>query len=135
MNIKEHIEAGHYERDEHCAGWSVTLRNNSAAKIFTTKCGGPYPLVGVVSVIDRGWETIKWAADGTPEKGSSHWSCNFDLLPPPPRKVKVIGWAIISPSGVARRICANPHSSDVIGAPSLGDRVVELTGEYEEPWP
>lgn len=132
MNIKEHLEAGHYERDECCAGWSVTLRNNSTAKVFTTKCGGSYPLVGVVSVIDRGWVVIKWAADGTPEKDSCHWSCNFDLLPPPPRKVKVTGWAVISRNGHID--CTFKERERAVTHVSPGHRIVELTGEYEEPW-
>lgn len=133
--IKEHIEAGHYERDEDCSGWSVPLQNNTTAKVFTAKCGGVAPLVGVVSVASYGWVPIKWYADGTPERNSSHWSCQFNLLPPPPRKAKVTRFHVLDKHNNTLSMSTSEQTAreETCRLPNAV-RFVELTGEYEEPW-
>lgn len=134
MNIKEHIEAGHYAPFMGGPGIGIQTESSGTAQIFTSSCGGLYPIVGVVSVLSQGWVPMQWAANGAP------YLCQpeYQLLPPPPRKVEVKAWAQVAPNGDIRSLkrCADslPAVKNGRTVETLQDSIVELTGSYEEPW-
>ncbi len=56
------------------------------------------------------------------------------LIPPVPRKVEVKVWSVFNSEGTY--ITTSPHRCFAENLAIEGeDRVVELTGSYEEPWP
>src|SRR4051812_39123834 len=98
MNIKEHIEAGHYPLKRE--GYTVVpLRNGKDALIIATDYRNPdfpeWPILGIVPH-RRESQPFAWTATGgyhgevNPLSGRSA----LDLLPPPPRKVK--RWAALT---------------------------------------
>ncbi len=131
MNIKERIEAGHYQTD-HKGRALVPIKDGRVATIYATdgpsNFGKPeYPIVGVIEA----WGgIIRWDSLGRDEvpPGSN---CT-DLLPPPPRKVKVTRWLVISKNNEMGPFADKEdaeHCAKCWRAP-----LVELTGEYEEAW-
>ncbi len=122
MNIKEHIEAGHYPVDEKGRAL-VPMRNGSSATIYATD-GPDEPIVGL-----RPRVISTWRASG---QWNIHGHNDYDLLPPPPRKVKVTRWAVLQKDG-----CCWGNYADRETAKSWASYhdgiLVELTGEYEEP--
>lgn len=139
MNIKEHIEAGHYSWDETAGAWNVVLRNNTTAKVFSTSLGGNAPLIGVVSVAVRGWTPILWDVHGCPEGNSSHWSMDFEIQMPPPRKIIVKRWGWVGQLPSKATTClydnesmAREHASRFVNRDNW--KFIAWTGEYLEEW-
>jgi hypothetical protein len=125
MNIKEHIEAGHYERDD-TGRALVPMRNGERATIYATDCPGNEPIVGVTK--DTGAET--WSAAGS--YTADRTTTTLDLLPPPPRKVKVTAWALFARK--ADEVSVITLDPETAANWRTYNEVVEITGEYEEPW-
>jgi hypothetical protein len=118
MNIKEHIEAGHYPND--ALGRPQVLGDDGCtwSIICTNK---PYgnPVVGFRN------------SDGQIASfGLDQGPLSIRLLPPPPRKVKVKARLHIR-DGWEYKIS---HLSRVDGGKFKEGQEVELTGEYEESW-
>ncbi len=124
MNIKEHSEAGHYPKDDKGRAL-VPMKSGRAFVVCATDKPGPCPILG-------------WAEDI--HHAAGHYADSSDLLPPPPRKVKVTRWAVmlrghpdkagecvhtIGPDEQKRWACSRRRP---------GEFLVELTGEYEELW-
>lgn len=140
MNIKEHIEAGHYPLDDKGRAILPTSDPNVRAVIAATDCPvGDYmigwsiansPKVEFGGGTDYCWKIAWWRRDGEPVIDRE----KVRLLPPPPRKVKVTLWAAYARD--TGHLVATEHSRDQLGR---FDRrsvyFVELTGEYEEPQP
>lgn len=136
-SIKEHIEAGHYPKDEKGRAL-VPQRAPSGewvALIYATDLPGKWPILGRSfkrSVSDN-TAPMQWDANGV---GSGSMHEDWHLLPPPPRKVKVTAWASAVRGGTLNTLqfhkCFAERDAEAAGE---GYRVVELTGEYEEPWP
>lgn len=124
MNIKEHIEANHYPRDEKGRAL-VPTRGGYRAVIMAIDCPErEKPLAGWYFLNDHRGELASWHADGHFE---AHLDCgNLDLLPPPPRKVKVTG----------KLRCKNGDMVvwDLHGCEGEWSEGMEIkfTGEYEE---
>lgn len=123
MNIKEHIEAGHYPKDEKGRPL-VPTRDGDTVIVCATDRPGACPIVGY--------------AMGGSDNGFAYYADSSRLLPPPPRKVKVTGWSVVQKGG---GLAACNHDTREEAERSLrnnyvttGIGVVELTGEYEEPW-
>jgi hypothetical protein len=124
MNIKDLIEAGHYPTDDRGRalvpvggpgrrGWIATIVATDA----------PEGIVGFGPCSTRTWDEL-----GLDVKNNG----DGDLLPPPPRKVKVEIWGVVikgTGTVVSIRDGDNPPSG-VAGC----ERLVKLSGEYEEPW-
>jgi hypothetical protein len=136
VNIKEHIEAGHYPKDEKGRALVVTDGGHTFC-IVRTDNPGPRPLVGMrISRSSGRWDGWQdWTEEG------DALSFEYGIRPPLPRKVKVTAWAIVwPPSG-------NDFPNTIFGvrdsredaemvARNADPRlvVVPLTGEYEEAW-
>jgi hypothetical protein len=136
MNIREHIEAGHYPTDDRGRALVPTRCGNTFVAAATDR-PHEHPIVGWSLV---GGEGMSFTEHGTTRNHSeSVW-----LLPPPPRKVKVTTWGLFWPEGTEysgvcygvrkTRIEAERRSLMPTGGNSVELKVVELTGEYEEPW-
>ncbi len=132
MNIKEHIEAGHYQTDDKGRAL-VPMKGGLTATILAT---------------DKGYDTIwaaletgaclAWRHDG--ENWGPHRNCRdemlvrLDLLPPSPRKVKVTAWGVFGkPSNALYSAHRDYAEADKNCAKGVS-QVVELVGEIEEPW-
>ena len=127
MNIKEHIEAGHYPKDEKGRALVPGAIGSCYSGDIFVVCGSD--VAGCPYLIGW-WRKARMAGAMSVEDGR--------LLPPPPRKVKVTRWAVFT---AARGIhpVSYPSSAEAareheynIGV--AGTRIIELTGEYEEPW-
>jgi len=124
MNIKEHIEAGHYPKDEKGRAL-VSMKNGETAVICATD--NPYGGVPIVGWCNSGPDS--WGPNGVWKTGGD----KRDLLPPPPRKVKVTRWLVVN----CHRIEYGPYEDEddaKATARHHGAIIVPLTGEYEEPW-
>ncbi len=127
VNIKEHIEAGHYPKDE--KGRALVPTPEGKAVIAATDAPGMWILMGWRDT-PGGQCQASWHADGAP--GSD--KCNGQsLLPPPPRKVKVTAYAVMDRSGRVNLLYRDEAAAKRSAAEV--ETVVPLTGEYEEPWP
>ena len=135
MNIREHIEAGHYPTDDKGRAL-VPTRDAGTATIYETQVPGSHSILATVPGPDGHAESVLCNSAGqcVGDMGSSR---AYDLLPPPPRKVKVTAWAVLGRTHVidhfheeakARAYAATFKEQH--GAAT----VIELTGEYEEPW-
>lgn len=135
MNIKAHIEAGHYPTDEKGRAL-VPLANGGTATIYATDhTDGGLVIVGRIFVAGENHLQM-WDRCGRLNRleNQSLWLC-----PPPPRKVKVTAYGLaptsLSPS---RNVAPTFYGSEDAARSAIIDhsywRVVELTGEYEEPW-
>lgn len=122
MNIRDHIEAGHYPRDDKGRAL-VREQSGRTAHICATDAPGSHCIMGFDELAQRSW---------TPDGEVSGYE-NSRLLPPPPRKVKVTGYARVI---AGTRCFVNVYEKRLEAAQDLGPRetLVELTGEYEEPW-
>lgn len=131
MNIREHIEAGHYPTDD-----------KGRALVPTDKLG---VFVILAADLPSDWCIAGYGGDGADIR-LCRWNLNGyefchgpHLLPPPPRKVKVTRYVVVhrnyvDPNAFATYREANDWAGKNYSRP-LGARIVELSGEYEEPWP
>lgn len=121
MNIKQHIEAGHYPKDEKGRPLVPHINGGTATILATDFLGN-----GIV-----GWITHNGSVDCL-----THWTRDADrfLLPPPPRKRTVTSWAHVDLC--TGRIMRTATLLVDTGSWIRGDgcAVVELVGSYEEPW-
>lgn len=137
MNIKEHIEAGHYPTDE--KGRALVLIGDAnepdwnagrATVLATDGCTGEEIIARFPYA-----RACHWSADGRksfPMPGRTDRA--YTLLPPPPRKVEVKAWKLI----------VNGKKVGLTDDPELarhwrngcvsGDELIELSGIHEEPW-
>jgi hypothetical protein len=131
MNIKEHIEAGHYPKDDKGRAL-VPVGCAKVATICATDAPGEKPILGFIRSDDKLYQACwnAWDEHGN-NCPSQPRACWVDLLPPPPRKVKVLGWAILCPNKLPRAIYATENEAKAF---AYGRPVVEMTGEHEEPW-
>jgi hypothetical protein len=134
MNIKEHIEAGHYPTDDKGRALVPTEGDHVATIYATDHMDGGMVIVGRLWV--PGVKMIgEWTANGRPNFGVDLPG----LLPPPPRKVKVTRWAVMY-LPLDRNQCHSTFNTETDAQRELGHFkrdeviVVPLTGEYEEPW-
>lgn len=135
MNILEHIKAGHYPTDEKGRAL-VPMRTDAVATICAID--GPKrgrPIIGFSKGTHAPPDTYDWPACG---KFEASVDGHLDLLPPPPRKVKVTAWAQVAPTGDIRSLM---RCHDMLPCVKNGrteqtrqDFIIQLTGEYEEPW-
>lgn len=131
MNIKQHIEAGHYPTDSKGRAL-VPVIGGATATICATDAPGARPVIGFIrgpKSTDTVCECL-WTAEGVHNIPAGAW---VDLLPPPPRKVEVKGWMIVNRFGKSVRITDTSRES-ITNDMRDGDTLVELTGSYEEPW-
>lgn len=132
MNIKEHIEAGHYERDK-LGRALVPCDNGDTATIAATDAPGEWVLLGWQTRPQNGCGHGSWHRDGR-AGFTSPSNDRADLLPPPPRKVEVKAWKLI----------VNGKKVGLTDDPELArhwrngcvsdDELIELSGIHEEPW-
>lgn len=126
MNIKEHIEAGHYLVDDK----GRALVRMADGDIFVV-CATDKPRIG-----DRHNCIIGWRGRGIIDcfdvDGRSDEGVDV-LLPPPPRKVKVKALAIVI-AGTGTILALRDPDNPPVGIAAGAERLVTLTGEYEEPW-
>lgn len=123
MNIKEHIEAGHYPKDE--KGRALVPMSDGTAVILMTDCPDRgRPILGYRLRTDYICEVLTWKECG------EHYGGNYDLLPPSPRKVEVKGYALVARDGRVAEV--RTVIPDHLAVSQF--LVVPLTGSYEEPW-
>ena len=92
MNIRDHILAGHYERDNKGRAF-VPTKHGMTATILATDVGDSWPIVGHIL-----GHVYRWSVDGTARSSEPGYpDC---LLPPTPRKVKVTTWGLFWPEGL-----------------------------------
>lgn len=130
MNIKEHIEAGHYPKDDQGRAL-VPTRRGEIVTVYATDHPGGYPIAGRINTLCMHPTTCSETGDN---KG---WGVQpHDLLPPSPRKVKVKACAIMYGDGRIGHFQIGREDADKFAAgwKHHSAFVVDLTGEYEEPW-
>ena len=123
MNIKEHIDAGHYPKDEKGRAL-VPMRSCGIAVIFVTDADGPYSIIGRRPCAEN---PTGWTPNG---KWNVHESYSQrDLLPPPPRKVEIEVHVENDGPGalIVKWATANAYRLP-------RNAVIKLTGSYEEEW-
>lgn len=128
MNIKEHIEAGHYPTDDKGRAL-VPMRNGTPVPVLATDIeDGSFQIIG----FRPGYGAAMWTAEG---RFHAHTSGNspYDLFAPLPRKVKVARWLVhctprYPEATFSRRADAEAYAIEA------ESRLIQLTGEYEEPW-
>ncbi len=131
MNIKQHIEAGHYPKDEKGRAL-VSMRNGNLATICATDGPEDSRWNVYTTIIGFHWcGPLGWDDDGVHCNGTS--SPNVDLLPPAPRKVEVKVLAIVI-AGTGTVVSIRNKDDPPVGVATGIERLVELTGSYEEPW-
>ena len=127
MTIKEHIEAGHYPTDDKGRALVPTSKPGAVAIISDTDAGH-CPNVALL-----GWIRAEAQSDNRIAWWKEDGKCFTDrihLLPPPPRKVKVTAYCAPNWNGVKGNKGVWWRRED---APN-NEPLIELTGEYEEPW-
>lgn len=119
MNIKQHIEAGHYPK------------TGEGMEIVQTSEG----LTVHVADVHPDGRIAGWLSTGDPSaytwnaRGGAFQEHGGDLLPPAPRKVEVVRYAEVRLEDGYVKGCFGPTVS-----PAHGCVMVKLTGSYEEPW-
>jgi hypothetical protein len=132
MNIRDHIEAGHYPKDEKGRAL-VPTQDGKTVVIYATDV--PFDTGdGCIAGFRPTHGLHRWHSDGNAASRSSGWT----LLPPPPRKVEVKVVARIVDGEIVSTIWDVPlriHAQQIAKQwRDAGDTVAELTGSYEEPW-
>lgn len=128
MNILEHINAGHYERDEKGRAL-VPMPNDEKFVVAHMDAPGRFPLLGwhlSNNIITQ--YGVEFCEIPDPHR----------LLPPPTRKVKLEGWACVyaQPKGKAEISWSRDQLIRNAGPDpdNTRYRLVPMSGEYEEPW-
>ena len=130
MNIKEHIEAGHYPKDEKGRAL-VPTRGGEFVTICATDKPGPRCLIGwsATDVFALSIE-VAWDAEGRKYDAAMA----LDLMPPPPRKVREAVTVLLAKP-------EHPHYPNgrvdiAQGKVKGGEFWTALPGivEYEKPW-
>jgi len=131
MNIKEHIEAGHYPTDEKGRALIQTRCGATAVIAAVDHPYGDCPIIGWTLQSEKGalpaFSYTAWTASGRWEIRED----GRDLMPPLPRRVKVTRWAEMR---VSDQAILHTFSTPLPPSPSRGCVMVELSGCYEEPW-
>lgn len=129
MNIKEHIDAQHYPCDSKGRAL-VPLGGIGGEKvlvtILATDVGENWPIVGQVLGHVYRWDVHGRARSNEPGQGSN-------LLPPKPRKEKILRYGVIHADGRFWTTYDLRHEAQR-EADKVNGGVVELTGDYEVPW-
>mgnify|MGYP003607547629 CR=1 FL=1 len=128
MNIKEHIEAGHYERD----GKGRALVPMGAGRMATIYCtdhpGGLSKSKFCILGRDPDGQLRAWDPEGANE------GFELDALGPPrPRKERVKRYGVFLADGTCWSTYADPDTASRIAGDRDGS-VVTLHGEREVPW-
>lgn len=126
MNIRDHIEAGHYPTDD--KGRALVKASDGATVVIAaTDMPGGCPILGFRLE----------GASGHGDCGFGYWADTKNLLPPPPRKVKV-RFGLILRDGMAwgLRDTYDHALGQVmkIGPNGHTHQAIDATIEYEEPW-
>lgn len=128
MNIKEHIEAGHYPTDDKGRAL-VPMGVSCVATIYCTDHPGGYkksPLC--ILGRDPEGQLRAWNAEGINE------ATDIDTLcPPRPRKERVKRYGVFLKDGTCWSTYADPDTANRI-ASDRGGSIVTLHGEREVPW-
>jgi hypothetical protein len=137
MNIKQHIEAGHYPKDEKGRAL-VPVGCDEVATICATDAPGIKPILGFIRS-EKSASVVCWCM--WDEHGSNHpaqpGACWVDLLPPPPRKVPVKRYGVVrleKYGALFHTTAGNPETARSLAPDGVKCVIVELTGSYEEPW-
>lgn len=124
MNIKEHIEAGHYPVDDKGRAL-VPMVSDRVAIIYCTDHGDGYCVLGRDPVKAlRAWDCA----------GRNQHGPQDDLLPPAPRKVTK--YAAVHQGAMCNLHwyeSDGPARRDITNRPNA-DEMALLSMEYEEPW-
>jgi hypothetical protein len=133
--IKELIEKGAYPKDEKGRAL-VPVGCEKVATICATDAPGEKPILGFIRSDDKLYQAcwLAWDEHGNncPRQPRSCW---VNLLPPQPRKVKVTRYMLMRPNGNEYGFYLTKQAADrTVGSIGATMRVIELTGEYEEPW-
>lgn len=140
MNIKQHIEAGHYPVD--AKGRALVPMRNSGpgAVIYATDRDHSHCIVG--HQLDN---LYCWQPDGRADNtvfssDDEYPTTNLDLLPPPPHKSVHKSWIVYPRAsdghpcwGSPKFVYDNPHEP-ATHYPSPKYIIIEMSCEYEEPW-
>jgi hypothetical protein len=133
MNIRQHIDAGHYPKDEKGRAL-VTMQSGGVAVIYATDHPTAWCITGREQ--SQGILGHTWNEDGSHE-GEADSPSTLDLLPPLRRKEIIKAWAVRGETHVidhfhdearARAYAATFKSKHGVAT------VIELTGEYEQEW-
>lgn len=116
MNIKEHIEAGHYPTDSKGRAL-VPTRSGQPVTILATDMGSIVGWSGEVGAEE-------WERDGS---YNSIRESQHDLMPPAALKVTVKAYAIVDKSGAILRLREDAPAGVATGIEGL----VVLTGDFE----
>lgn len=114
LSIKDHIDQGHYPKDEKGRAL-VPIIGGGTFVVCATDAPSSCPIVGFNK--DTGCNFAYW-----PDTNS--------LLPPPPRKVEVKGYALVAQDGRVAEV--RTVIPDHLAVSQF--RIVELTGSYEQEW-
>lgn len=134
MNIRDHIIAGHYPRDE-LGRALVPSEGGSQITVCATDAPHPHPIVG----FGQGYVST-WTADGrwsgmVPSDFNNGIS-GADLLPPPPRKRE--GWIVLerTPAGAFVKIAkVFATKADAEAIPFISSFHIAASVSYDEEWP
>ncbi len=130
MNIKEHIEAGHYPKDEKGRAL-VPVGCDCVATICATDAPGSKPLLGFIASVGNTTPWCMWDEHGnnTPSQPRACW---VDLLPPPSRKVTEVRWAAFNRHG--RWVNSASSRTALVDDEGSDAFLAEVTCTYELPW-
>lgn len=128
MNIKQHIEAGHYPKDEKGRAL-VPMGSGRTAIIYCTD--HPPKGTNYSCIIGR-----------DPSASIRAWDCHGqnegyhtdNLLPPPPRKREVKRYLVVGPGYERGPYTERIDAECVTRSSHPSGRIVELTGSYEQEW-
>jgi hypothetical protein len=137
MNIKQHIEAGHYRSlTDH--GNETVPTSDKYRDAYITDVGAKY----ICGWLDKWDYACTWDHNGRLVSNgimsADDGACSPHLLPPAPRKVEVKAWGVFHGSTMQGAFgseqLARNMARDWMANWKQKATVVELTGSYEEDW-